>query len=103
MTNLKWANETLAERYRKLLDVDNVRFSCLADKVFLIVGTKRNTKDDLGFWIDESGNEKNWDYLVEKVVASGRTEKELDNSVNKYLYMCDITMEQYLEDLYEII
>ena len=78
--------EKLLKRYfRIMFKCDNVRFiSPLKNKIFLVLGKKRNTKEDKGTWINQDGEIQNWDYLVETTVASGHNIPELITNAKKY-------------------
>lgn len=78
--------EKLLKRYFKILfKCDNIRFTApLNKRIFLIIGSKRNTKKDSGVWIDQNGNPQNWDYLRETTIASGETIGELINNAKTY-------------------
>ena len=78
--------EKLLKRYfRRLFKCDNIRFiSPLKNKIFLVLGKKRNTKEDKGTWINQDGEIQNWDYLVETTVASGHNIPELITNAKKY-------------------
>ena len=78
--------EKLLKRYFKILfKCDNVRFiSPLKDKIFLVLGKKRNTKEDKGTWVNQNGEVQNWDYLIETTVASGHNISELIANAKRY-------------------
>lgn len=78
--------EKLLKRYfRMLFKCDSVRFiSPLKEKIFLVLGKKRNTSEDKGTWVNQDGKVQNWDYLVETTVASGNTAAELIASAKRY-------------------
>ena len=66
--------------------------------MFFIIGFNRNTKDLEGK-ILINGQLQDFDYVEERVIASGYTEKELLESVKEYQRLCGLTMEQYLKEL----
>jgi hypothetical protein len=75
----------LGRYFRLMFKCDNARLiSPLKDKIFLILGKKRNTKEDKGTWKDHNGNILNWDYLVETTIASGNNIDELISNAKRY-------------------
>ena len=85
---------------RDIIECDTAKISRINGIIFLIIGFNRNTKDDTdGVWIDEDGNEKNWNYVDEKVVASGNTESGLLSSLREYVLLCKMTTAEYLNKL----
>jgi hypothetical protein len=78
--------EILLKRYFRLLfKCEHVRLSSpLKERIFLITGVKRNTKQDQGVWKDQNGNIKNWDYILEQAVASANSVNELISSAKRY-------------------
>lgn len=52
--------------------------------MFLVIGFRRNTRQDQGSWIDQRGRRVDWDYLNERCVASGLNLSELVESARKY-------------------
>lgn len=91
-------DENLNLYFRKMFCCDSSRISNpMGDMMFLIIGNKRNTKDDAGFWCDEHGNIKNWDYINESVIASGKTIKELIKSAKKYKKLLGMSWGEHLE------
>lgn len=92
----------LIAKCREIIECDTARIRKYDDgKMFLIIGFNRNTKDDLGQWCkDALGKEPipDWDYVEEKVVASGNTELGLIKSAEKYKRLCGMTMEEYLTE-----
>lgn len=87
------------QKFIKMFQCDSARISDINGKLFLIIGHKRNTKDDPGQWIDEKGEIRHWDYLLEQVVASGKSAKELMASAKQYKKFCGMTMGEYLNSL----
>ncbi len=93
-------NPKLSAKCKEIIECDTARISKVCDTLFLIIGFNRNTKDDPGQWvkIHENGTRENrdWDYVQEHVVASGKTEKELISSTEEYKRLCGMTMTEYL-------
>lgn len=82
-------HDRLVKYFRRLFKADAARLSApLSDKIFLILGTKRNTKDDPGHWVNENGETMNWDYVHETTVASGNTVDELIENARRYRALC---------------
>lgn len=79
---------------------DTARISKLCDKMYLIIGFNRNTKDDEGVCVVNQNNQRiDFDYVQESVVASGKTKKELIEATKEYQRLCGITWEQYFQEL----
>ena len=79
----------------KHVKCDTARISKPCDKMYLIIGFNRNTKDDEGVWVNQNNQRIDFDYVQESVVASGHTKKELIESTKEYQRLCGITWEQY--------
>ena len=78
-----------AARYRRMFHCDNARISKVVGKMFLIIGKRRNTKDDPpehGKWY-KNGELFDFEYLAERVIASGDTEAELLKAAKAYKRM----------------
>lgn len=73
----------LRDKFREMFDCDEVRISRPLGRMFLILGSRRSTSEDEGQWY-RNGEPVDWDYLAEKVVASGDTEEELIASAEEY-------------------
>lgn len=99
---MKDHNQKLSSKCREIIECDVARISNLGGKLFLIIGFNRNTKDDPGVNIqqfeDGSQIEKDWDYVAERVVASGETEEELIESAEYYKKLCGMAMIEFLEE-----
>jgi hypothetical protein len=54
---------------------------------YLIIGFKRNTKNDSGQWYRD-GKPWNFTYTAEKVIASGRTLAALVEGAKRYKKLC---------------
>ncbi len=89
--------DALVRRCREIIDCDTARISTPCGKMFLVIGFKRNTKDDDGQWFKD-GERCDFDYIAEKTVASGDTEEELLASVREYKRLCGMTMVEYLRE-----
>ncbi len=95
---IKDHNPELSAKCMEIVECDTARIRKFESDgiLFLIIGFNRNTKDDEGQWTDEHGNPKDWDYVEEKTVASGKTEEELIESAKEYQRLCGMTMFEYL-------
>jgi len=91
------SDAALAERLRGMFDADTARITRPLGRMFLVIGSKRNTKNDLGQWARD-GEPFDFEYTEEKVIASGYTEEELIASAEKYKRLLNITMEEYLAE-----
>jgi len=75
----------LSSKCVHIVDCDVARISKYGDTMFYIIGFRDSTRHDkTGVWIDENGNRKDWEYIREQVIASGKTEEELLDSVREY-------------------
>jgi hypothetical protein len=61
------------QRFLKMFGCDTARISRSMGKLFLIIGWKRNTKDDPGQWY-RNGEPIDFDYTHEEVIASGEND-----------------------------
>ncbi len=75
---------------------DFVEITELGGKLWLRTCWNRNTTDDSGQWVDETGARRNWDYVHREVVASGDDEAALWKDAQEYHRMLGMTMEEYL-------
>ena len=99
-------NPELSAKCREIVECDIARISKLGDKLFLIIGFNRSTKDDEGQWYehfqDKDGEyrhkPRDWDYVAERVVASGKTEVELIVSTEEYKRLCEMTIWEFLTE-----
>lgn len=91
--------DKLAKECMKHVKCDTARISKPCDKMYLIIGFNRNTKDDEGVWVNQDNQRIDFDYVQESVVASGHTKKELIESTKEYQRLCGITWEQYFQEL----
>lgn len=81
-----------------LLGCDTARISEAGGKKYLIIGTNQNTKDDPGQWV-KNGMPIDFDYVSEKIVASGITESELLESAREYKRLSGMTWEEYFREV----
>lgn len=86
--------------YKRMFKCDEVRISKFPGKLFLIVGNWRSTRQDgNGSRWEHNGQPIHFRYLAERVVASGRNEKELFESAEEYKRISKMSPEQYLREL----
>ena len=84
--------------FMNLLGCDTARISEVGGKKFLIIGTRKNTKDDPGQWVKD-GEPIDFDYVAERIVASGETDAELMESAREYKHLSQLTWEEYFREL----
>jgi len=86
--------------YKAMLCCDEFRIVKFPDKMFLIIGDWHDTRTDAngGQW-EHNGVPIHFKYLAERVVASGKNEKELFASAREYKRIEGMTAEQYLKEL----
>jgi hypothetical protein len=93
----------LIEQCREIIEFDTARIDQPSENtLFLIVGFNRNTKDNEGQWLKD-GEPYDFDYVEEQVIAAGKTEEELLASVREYKRLCGMTMEDYLNEHFDIV
>lgn len=90
--------DKLVKECMKYVECDTARISKPRNKMFLIIGFNRNTKDDVGVWVNQDNQKIDFDYVQESVIACGHNKKELIESVKEYQRICDITWEQYSQE-----
>jgi hypothetical protein len=89
----------IARECMKLIECDTARIVSPQNKMYLIIGFNKNTKDDPGQWIDQKGERRDFKYIQEQVIASGITSEELLNSVREYNRLKKISWEEYLKEI----
>jgi len=90
----------LIEEGIEIIGCDTARIIQPLDKMFFIIGYYRNTKDnEETHWINGKNERIDFDYTQESVIASGKTKKELLDSIKEYKRLCNITWEEYFEEL----
>lgn len=76
--------KSLVEKFVRMFKCDTARICQPCKRMFLIIGWNRNTKDnESGYW-EQNGKRWDFDYIDEKCIASGNTEKELIVSARHY-------------------
>ena len=90
----------LAEQCRLIVGSDTARISKPLDRMFLIIGYNRDTKEDKGsHFINENNERFDFKYVVEQVIANGYTVEELISNTKEYVRLSNMTMEEYLKEL----
>jgi len=90
----------IIEKAKAIIEFDVARISKLMGRMYLFIGFKKNTKDDVGQWL-KNGEPIDFDYLEEKIIASGDNEEELIESVKKYKRLCGMSWEEYFKAVIE--
>ena len=67
----------IIQKTKKMLQCDSARIRSFEDKHFMIIGYKKHTKDEPGQWVNEKNESVDFEYLDEKVIASGKNMDEL--------------------------
>ena len=72
-------------KYKRMFGCDTARISkpLGSGNMYLIIGYKRNTKDTAGQWY-KNGEPIDFDFVEQKVVASGANEDELLEDAKRY-------------------
>ena len=84
----------------RMFGCDSARIINPMGRMFLVLGWKGNTKDDKsGAYWTTNGERFDFEYNIEKVVASGDTPEELLASMREYKRLSGMTMEQYLKEM----
>ncbi len=92
-------NSSLIKKCRKIIKCDSARISRPLKTMYLIIGFKRNTKDDHTSQYLKNGEPFDFEYMEERVIAHGNTEEELLASVKEYKRLCGITWEEYFKEI----
>jgi hypothetical protein len=98
MTNYELTAAGLVTKCIGIVGCDTGRISKPSDKMFFIAGYNKNTRDDEGQWV-KNGACIDFDYIAETVVAHGKTEDELVASCEEYKRLCDMTWEEYFQEV----
>jgi hypothetical protein len=93
--------DKLIPRFIKMFDCDTARITDPMGAKFLIIGWNRNTAKDNGQWL-RNGEPINFDYVEERVVASGKTYTQLIASAKEYKRLEKLTVVEYMRELMEI-
>lgn len=91
-----------------MFNCDTARISKPVGKMFLIVGMNKNTlkertKDpSVGVWTDGNGNTIDFDYVDEKIVASGHDFKSLMKDAKYFKQLLRMSWTDYLKKFFNI-
>lgn len=89
--------QTLVRRFVRMFTCDTARIVRTGGTMFLIIGCNRNTKDDPGQWFQHRSGKLpvpvDFDYVQERVIASGRTEAALMKSAKEYKRLLGINWD----------
>jgi hypothetical protein len=88
----------LVDRYIRMFGCDTARILTVAGTRFLLIGKKRNTAQDSQSKWFRNGDPFDFDYIEEKVIASGKTLRDLLASAKKYKRLCGMTTLEYLRE-----
>lgn len=84
MSKPKFDEPKLVRMFLRMFKCSAVRLvNPLGVQMFLIIGMKRHTKNDLGQWY-KNGKPFDFSYIAEKVIASGITQAQLIASAKEY-------------------
>lgn len=90
-------NQKLLRKFKRMFKCDSVRISKPYDTMFIVIGFKKNTKDrSEGVWF-QNGEPLDFDYIEEKVIATGKTEEELIKSAKFFKKIQNMSMNEFLE------
>lgn len=86
----------------EIIPCDTARISYLSGTMFLVIGFKRNTKEDKDtLAINEKGEVIHYDYFKEQLVTSGETKEQLLESLKEYQRISKLTGEEYFKELFQ--
>ncbi len=97
---IKDHNPKLSSKCMEIIECDTARISMPGGELFLIIGFNKNTKDDSAGQCLINGEPVDYDYVAEKVVASGKTENELIKSTKGYSELSEMTIFEYFKEKY---
>jgi hypothetical protein len=75
---------TIIAKAIRMFKCDTARISRPCHWMFLIIGTRKHTKDQSSGWYDQDGKRRDFAYTEEKVIASGKTVAKLLESMERY-------------------
>ena len=88
----------LIKKFIKMFDCDTARISTPMGTMFLIIGWNRNTKNTKHIFWTKNGEHFDFDYVEEKVVASGGTIKELIASAEYHKRLQNMSWADYFRE-----
>lgn len=77
-------NQTLLNKFKKMFKCDTVRLSKPLDTIFLVIGFKKNSTDNINVEYTINGKLYCFDYVEEKCIASGKDLESLLESAKAY-------------------
>lgn len=90
--------DEIASECLKYIKADTARISRPLERMYLIIGFHKNTRENFKSWIEQNGERVDYDYVEEHIVASGRTRSTLIDSVKEYQRLCELKMEEYIKE-----
>jgi len=81
---------------KELIPCDTVEIENVGRKLFCIIGFNKSTKDNTTTYGEKNGERYDFDYVERKVIASGKNEVELIDSIRTYKKISEMTMEEFL-------
>ena len=85
-------------RYKRLFKCDTARISRFPDKLFLIIGWNEKSENEcFETTVDGTLLPLIFSYVSEKIIASGRNEKELEVSARHYKKLCGMSWTEYFK------
>jgi hypothetical protein len=87
--------QRLVRRFIRMFKCDTARITSPCDTHFLVLGWNERSE---GQWHDQDGKPKNFDYVREEVVASGKTVKELIASAKHYKKLLGMKWSDYFRE-----
>ena len=91
----------LCRFFARLLASDTARITQPTGALlFLVLGFRRNTRDDGGVWVNQRGERRDWDYIHETVAVSAATVRGLIAEAHRYKRLTDMGMLDYLRELH---
>lgn len=88
-------DKNVIQRFVRMFKCDTARISFLNKTYFLILGWNERS---VGEWCDQDGYFLDFDYVREKVVASGGTMKELVVSARRYKRVMGMKWSDYFRE-----
>lgn len=88
----------LKRKFIKMFNCNRVEILKFCGTMFLVVGNKKNTKNNSNGWCDETGKRKDFEYIERTAIAHGKTIKKLIESAKEYKRLCKMTMLEYLKE-----
>lgn len=77
-------NQKFLKKIKRMFKCDTVRISKPLDTIFLVIGFKRSSSEDVDVEYTLDGKPYCFDYVEEKCIASGKDEESLLESAKAY-------------------